>query len=219
MKFLLTSAGFTNKTIINTFQEMVGKFFSEISLAFIPTAANVEQDDKGWLIDDMYRVKELRLKFFDVVDISALEKNMWKSRLEKVDVIMVGGGNTYHLMYWMNKSGFAEEIREWLKTKVYVGISAGSMVLSENLALTTANKLYYEDSDKIDIEKGLGFVNFHTRPHLNSEWFPMVREDILKEQAKEIKTPIYAIDDDSAVKVIDEKIEVVSEGKFIILNS
>lgn len=115
----------------------------------------------------------------------------------------------------MNKSGFTDEIGEWLKTKVYVGISAGSIVMSEDLSLTTANKLYYEDSDKVDIEKGLGFVNFHTRPHLNSEWFPNVREDILKAQAKELDQPVYAIDDNSAIKVVDDSIEVVSEGKWI----
>lgn len=194
---------------------MLGKSFSETSLVFIPTASNVSDEDKGWLVDDMNNARKLGFKSFDIVDISAIEKNMWKPRLEKADVIMVGGGNTYHLIYWMNKSGFTDEIGEWLKTKVYVGISAGSIVMSEDLSLTTANKLYYEDSDKVDIEKGLGFVNFHTRPHLNSEWFPMVREDILKEQAKELDKPVYAIDDNSAIKVIDDSIEVVSEGKWI----
>ncbi len=218
MKFLLTSSGFTNKTIINSFQELLGKPFTETSLAFIPTAANVEPDDKGWLVDDMNNAKKLGLKSFDILDISALPHDMWESRIEKADVIMVGGGNTYHLMYWMNKSGFTERIGEWLKTKVYVGISAGSMVMSKNLALTTANKLYYEDSDKVDIEKGLGYVPFHTRPHLNSTWFPMVREEVLKEQAKGIKAPIYAIDDNSAIQVIDGNVKVVSEGKWIKFN-
>ena len=218
MKLLLTSSGFTNKTIINAFKELVEKPFHEISLAFIPTASNVEEGDKAWLVDDMNNAKELGFKSFDIVDISALEKDMWEPRLEQADVIMVGGGNTYHLIYWMNKSGFSNEIKEWLKTKVYVGISAGSIVMSENLSLTTANKLYYEDSDKIDIENGLGFVHFHTRPHLNSNWFPLVREEVLKKQAKDIPETIYAIDDDSAVQVIDENITVISEGKWLKLN-
>ncbi len=215
MKLLLTSAGFTNKTIINALVDLLHKPVSEASLVFIPTASNVEDDDKGWLIDDMNNARKLGFKLFDIVDISALPKEIWEARIIKADVIMVGGGNTYHLIYWMNKSGFADEIAEWLKTKIYVGISAGSIVMSEDLSLTTANKLYYEDSDKVDIEKGLGFVNFHTRPHLNSEWFPNVREDILKEQAKELDQPVYAIDDNSAIKVVDDSIEVVSEGKWI----
>ncbi|HRN71195.1 MAG TPA: Type 1 glutamine amidotransferase-like domain-containing protein, partial [Candidatus Woesebacteria bacterium] len=207
--------GFTNKTIINAFQDLLHKPFEETTLVFIPTAANVEEGSKDWLIDDLYRTKELGFKSIDIVDISALEKDMWEKRIHEADVIMVGGGNTYHLIYWMNKSGFTDLIKDWLETKVYVGISAGSIVMSEDLSLTTANKLYYEDSEKIDIEKGLGFVNFHIRPHLNSEWFPLVREDVLREQAKQIKGPIYAIDDKSAIKVVDGKIEIVSEGNWL----
>ncbi|PIZ93134.1 MAG: peptidase E [Candidatus Magasanikbacteria bacterium CG_4_10_14_0_2_um_filter_41_10] len=218
MKLLLTSSGFTNKTIVNAFRELLGKPFSETELVFIPTAANVESGDKGWLIDDMNNAKKLGLKSIDVVDISALPKEIWESRIEKADVIMVSGGNSYHLVYWMNKSGFIDVLNEWLKTKVYVGISAGSMVMSKDLSLATAQKIYHEDLNQIDIEKGLGFVDFITRPHLNSEWFPSAREDVLKQQAKKIPGPIYAIDDNSAIQVVDGEIELISEGKWLKFN-
>ncbi len=215
MKLLLTSSGFTNKSIINAFADLLQKPFSETSLVFIPTASNVEDDDKGWLLDDMNNARKLGLKSFDIVDISAVPQDIWEQRITKADVIMVGGGNTYHLMYWINKSGFNEIIGDLLKTKIYVGISAGSMVLSKNLALTQSKKLYYEDKGNVDIEKGLGYVDFHTRPHLNSEWFPNVRENILKEQAKELDEPVYAIDDQSAIQVVDNTIEVISEGTWV----
>jgi len=218
MIFLLTSAGFTNRTISNALLDLTRRPFKEISLAFIPTAANMWDDDKSWLIDDLYNTKKLGFSSIDIVDISALPNAMWEKRLNVVDIIMVGGGNTYDLMYWMNKSGFSKTIEVFLKTKVYVGISAGSIVMAKNLALSQSKKLYYEDRGKIDNEKGLGFVDFHIRPHLNSPDFPNVREKYLKEQAKKILEPIYAIDDDTAIKVVNGKIEVISEGKWIRFN-
>jgi len=218
MIFLLTSAGFTNRTISNALLDLTRRPFKEISLAFIPTAANMWDDDKSWLIDDLYNTKKLGFSSIDIVDISALPNAMWEKRLNVVDIIMVGGGNTYDLIYWINKSGFSKTIEVFLKTKVYVGISAGSIVMAKNLALSQSKKLYYEDRGKIDNEKGLGFVDFHIRPHLNSPDFPNVREKYLKEQAKKILEPIYAIDDDTAIKVVNGKIEVISEGKWIRFN-
>lgn len=70
MKFLLTSAGFTNKTIIKAFKDLVNKPFEEMNLAFIPTAANVESGDKRWLIDDLNNCRKLNFKQIDIVDIA-----------------------------------------------------------------------------------------------------------------------------------------------------
>ena len=218
MKLLLTSGGFTNKTIVNALQDLTSKPFKDLSLAFIPTASNVEEGDKGWLVDDMNNAKKLGFSSFDIVDLSALAREMWEKRLRAVDIIMVGGGNTFHLMYWMNKSGLSEILRDLLKTKVYVGISAGSMVMAPSLALSQSAKLYYEDIGTDKMDEGLGFVNFQVRPHLNSEWFPKVRDEYLKELAKGIKDPIYAIDDDTAIQVDGGKIHVVSEGKWLKYN-
>lgn len=218
MKLLLTSGGFTNKTIVNALQDLTSKPFKDLSLAFIPTASNVEEGDKGWLVDDMNNAKKLGFSSFDIVDISALPRETWEKRLKAVDIIMVGGGNTFHLMYWMNKSGLSEILRDLLKTKVYVGISAGSMVMAPSLALSQSAKLYYEDIGTDKMDEGLGFVDFQVRPHLNSEWFPKVRDEYLKELAKGIKESIYAIDDDTAIQVDDKKITVVSDGKWIKYN-
>src|SRR3989344_8364950 len=107
MKFLLTSAGFTNRTISNALLDLTRRPFKKISLAFIPTAANMWDDDKSWLIDDLYNTKKLGFSSIDIVDISALPHAMWEKRLNVVDIIMVGGGNTYDLIYWINKSGFS----------------------------------------------------------------------------------------------------------------
>src|SRR3989304_1693563 len=188
MKLLLTSNGLVNKSIANALLDLVGKPFNKTNLAFIPTAANVEAGDKWWLI----------------VDISALPKNLWEPRLETADILLFGGGNVFHLMYWLDKSGLARLLPNLLKKRVYVGISAGSMVCGKRILLSQSKKLYYEDrKTSYKDESGLGFVDFQIRPHLGNQYFPKVRVEFLEKLAKEIPEPIYALDDESAIKVID----------------
>jgi dipeptidase E len=213
MKLLLTSAGLSNETLVKTFNSLVGLPNDKIHIAFIPTAANVEAGDKDWLINDYVNLKKQNY-IVDIVDISALPKEIWLPRLEEANVIFVGGGNTYYLMSWLKKSGLEEILPKLLKTRVYVGVSAGSMVPTINLRMSTSQKSFSEKTFPLENDKGLGFVNFHIRPHLNSKYFPRLRIKYIQEIAKEIPEPVYAIDDNSAVVVNDDKIEVVSEGKW-----
>src|SRR3990167_9517757 len=220
MKLLLTSNGLANKSIANALLDLVGQPFNKTNMAFIPTAANVEEGDKWWLIDDLTRLKNLGFAQIDIVDISALPKNLWKPRLEAADVLLFGGGNTFHLMYWLNKSGLTEILPGLLKKQVYVGISAGSMICGKRILLSQSKKLYYEDlNGKYKDESGLGFVNFQIRPHLNNRYFPKVREVYLKKLAKEIPEPIYALDDEMALKIVNGEVEVVGEGEYLLFDS
>lgn len=214
MKLLLTSSGNTNKSIERVLLELLGKPFAKANLTFIPTAANVEKSDKSWLVDDMNNFRKLNLASFDIIDISAVSKKIWLTSFEKSDILVFGGGNVYHLLKWIKKSGLESILPELLKTKVYVGISAGSMVTAKNFSLSRSNILYYEKTRSLKNTKGLGFVDFEVRPHLNSKWFPKVRLGFLEKLAKETPNTFYAIDDDTAVKVVDGKIFIVSEGKW-----
>ena len=105
MKLLLTSSGITNASIEHALDELVGKKPEDTSVAFIPTAANVEKGDKCWLIDDLSNLKKRRFKSIDIVDISALSQKVWLPRLEEADVLFFGGGNTFYLMDCMTTSG------------------------------------------------------------------------------------------------------------------
>src|SRR3989344_652045 len=185
MKLLLTSSGKTNKSIEKALLEFLGKPFAKSNLTFIPTAANVEEGDKTWLVDDINNFRKLKFASFDIVDISAVPKNIWLPSFEKADILIFGGGNVYHLLKWIKKSGLESILPELLKTKVYVGISAGSMVTAENISLTASDILYYEDTGKIKNTKGLGLVDFEIRPHLNSKWFTKVNLPNLENLAKE----------------------------------
>ncbi len=216
MKLLLTSAGLTNNSISKALLGLLDKPAQESNLAFIPTAANVEEGDKSWLINDLVNIKKQDFTCVDIVDISALPETIWKPRLEAADILFFSGGDSFYLMHWLNKSGLTKLLPELLKTRVYVGISAGSMVTGPNLSLSQSKQLYGStrgDSDSRDVE-GLSFVDFLIRPHLNSPSFPKVRADFLGEIANKSPEKIYAIDDNTAIKVVDGEVEIISEGEW-----
>jgi dipeptidase E len=214
MKLLLTSSGITNKSIAGALRELLGKPFEKSAITFIPTAANVEEGDKTWLVEDMNNIRKLGFKSFDVVDISVVPTNTWFPIFEKSDILVFGGGNTNYLLTWLNKSGVAKVLPRLLKTKVYMGISAGSMVAAKTVSLSKEGILYYETVGSFEDSKGLGFVDFEIRPHLNSPDFPKVRLNFLEKIAIETPVTFYALDDTSAVKVDGNKVSVVSEGKW-----
>ena len=215
MKLLLTSSGLTNDSIVNALRELAGKPFDDLSLAFIPTAANLEKGDKSWLIRDLDNSGKLGFKAIDVVDISAIDKKLWLPRLEKANILLFGGGNTYHLSYFINKSGLKEILPKLLEEKVYVGISAGSIIATHSLVFSNQEKKEFAESiGESPGDEGLGFVKFHIRPHLNNPKFPHAILDAVESKAKNFTETVYAIDDQTAIKVDGKTITVISEGEW-----
>ncbi len=196
----------------------LGKKPENTKLVFIPTASNVEIGDKSWFINDLINLQKRNFSEIDIADISAVDRAIWEPKIKNADVLFFEGGNTYHLMKWLNKSKFTELLPELLKDKVYVGVSAGSMVTNKDLALKISQVLYGEDLDKTEEMDGLNYVDFYFIPHLNAEWFPNIRKDFIAKLTKDISEIIYAMDDQSAFKVIDGKVEVISEGDWLVLN-
>jgi len=212
MKLFLTSAGLSNQKLAKAFIGLTGLKKDKIKIAFIPTAANIEEGDKGWLIDDYINLKKQGFGSIDIVDISAVSKDIWKPRLEQANVLFLGGGNTFHLMHWVDKSGLKKLLPELLKTKVYAGISAGSCIAGPTIYNSVQN-LFGEKYD-LQIEKGLGLVDFQFIPHLNSPYFKKIRVKDLETASKELTEPVYALDDNSAIVVDGKNVEIVSTGKW-----
>jgi len=218
MKLLLTSNGLSNQSMANALCELTGKPASDTVVVFIPTAMNVARGDKGWFINDLYNIKKQGFKFIDIVDISALPKKIWLPKIKNGDVLFFSGGNTYHLMYWLQKSGLAKLLPDLLKTRVYAGISAGSMITNPSLVNTSEDKRkYYKDHFDYKNETALNFVDFYIYPHFNAPKHLNSREEILRTTAEETKKTIYGLDDESALKVVDGMVTVVSEGEYLKL--
>jgi len=214
MKLLLTSGGVTNPSIARALFELVGKRPEEISLAVIPTASNAEKGDKMWLIDDLVRLKGQGFKGIDIVDISAMARELWLPRLQEADVLYFEGGNRYHLMEHMNRSGLTAALPDLLKDKLYVGMSAGSMITAKRLGLELSHRVFEDDLDRTEDLPGLGLVGFSFIPHLNNPHFKNVTPMFIETVAREVAERVYALDDNSALKVVGDAVEVVSEGAW-----
>ena len=219
MKLLLTSGGLRNDSMKGELLRLAGKPAEELSVAFIPTAANVETEDKTWLVNDLVAFNKLQPKLFDIVDIAALSREVWQPRLEAADILVFGGGHTSYLMQQIMQSGLVDILPKLLESKVYVGISAGSMVTAPTLLPPGAQLFFYPDeTGNYHEEQGLEFVDFYVRAHLNSPHFPKVTEENLQRLAQEFPHAIYAIDDQTAVSVVDGNIKIISEGQYKVYN-
>jgi dipeptidase E len=218
MKLLLTSGGPTNKTIEDALFDLVGKKPEDTTLCFIPTAATIEVGDKDWFINDLKNINKQGFKSVSIADISAVPENVWKPQMDEADILFFSGGNTYHLMEWINKSGLVKLLPEYMKTKVWVGISAGSMVTNPDLAAKISQAIYDEDFDKSYEVSGLNYVNFYFLPHLNSPFFPNLVEEKIKKLAETTTRKMYVLDDQGALKIVDGKVEIVTNGKYLEYN-
>jgi len=211
MKLLLTSAGFANKSIIDAFLELVGKPFKELRIVDIPTAANMEDGDKTWLIEGFNQLKELGFSYIDIVDIAAVPRDIWEPRLKNADVLLFGGGNTFYLLDWINKSGLRELLPGILKNKVYIGISAGSYIACPTIEMATWKNQDENKSGLADLT-GMNFVPFLLLAH-----YTLDKKEIIKEGILKTKYPVRILNDDQAILVQGNDYKLVGKGKEIKL--
>ena len=205
MKLLLTSSGITNESLKKTLKNLVG---GKIKTAFISTAANDVDDDKTWLIKNFQEFHELG--YVDIIDIAVLPQKTWLKRISKVNVIAMGGGDTSYLIKKIRENGFDKELPKLLEQKVYVGISAGSIILSEYI---WASSEFLYDCKKETTPKGLNYIDFNFRPHYNNKNFPQAKKEILNKISNQNPNEkIYACDDNSGIKIVDGKMEIITEG-------
>jgi dipeptidase E len=235
MKLLLTSSGLYNESLRKALAGMLDKPVSECNFLFIPTSYHGAVSDMTWLVENFYDAHHMGWKQFLVLDVAvktSWDKDLWWPMIEQADVIQVGGGNAGYLSYWMQKSGLADALPELLKTKVYVGISAGSMFLtagttSANIGQSDEPADYQLDLNDPKLPKGqisdktMNYTDFLFRPHWHK---PQPKYDALTEESvrrayKVLKKPIYLVDDETGIKIEDGKLEVISEGKWVLVDS
>jgi dipeptidase E len=228
MKLFLTCSGFTNETIIATFRKLLGKPTTEANIVIIPTGQNMVNGNKSWVYSETFKGPyELGWKQFDIVDlaaVSSLEKQYWWHKIESADVILVGGGNSYYLSYWLQQSGFADKLPSLLQSRMYVGISAGSVAVTPTL-LTSSEGLREVGLIAKDVsgssqagtqisDKGLQIVDFGFRPHFGEDRRSAITGEILQTVSTQARVEVYGLDDQSALVFNDGAISIVSEGAW-----
>jgi dipeptidase E len=216
MKLLLTSAGISNTSIHNALVELLGKPVSEANALFVPTAIYgirnggdiVRRVICGTLGDSFCDMGWRSLGLLELTALPSIKPELWVPKLQETDALLVGGGDCQYLTYWMQQSGLADLLPSLLHKMVYVGLSAGSMIMT-SFGTTYGNHTLPAESDKC-----LRVVDFAIHPHLDYEQFPENSLANLEKLAATLPMPSYAIDDQTAIKVVDGVVEVISEGHW-----
>jgi dipeptidase E len=215
MKYLLTSGGIRNSSIRNALEGMLGKPVAESTALFVPTA---EQPLGPFFVGlSAESLLHEEWKAFGVLELTALPsipEEAWLPHLRAADVLMVGGGDPLYLCYWMRQSGLADLLTgPELRETVYVGMSAGSMVL----APTIGEEFVHWRPPAAGAGAGdqtLGLVDFAMFPHLDNPDLPKNTLPAAQKWAAGLTVPGYVVDDETAIQVIGGRVEVVSEGHW-----
>jgi dipeptidase E len=217
MRFLLTSAGIKNTSIHDALIDLLGKPIAESSALCIPTAAYghpMAGPGAAWRFisgrEPRTPMCELGWKSLGVLELTALpsiDKELWVPMVQETDVLLVNGGDPLYLCYWMRQSGLADLLPSL--HAVYVGLSAGSMVMAPNIGEDFVGWTPPSGGDRT-----LGMVDFAMFPHLDHPDLPDNSMADAEKWAARMQVPAYAIDDETAIKVIDGVVEVVSEGHW-----
>ena len=218
MKLLLTSAGMTNASIHAALVDLLAKPIAEANALCIPTAGYGHPQTSpasAWRFisgqEPRTPMCELGWKSLGVLELTALpsiDQERWIGWVRAADVLLVNGGDALYLCHWMRQSGMADLLPS-LRETVWVGLSAGSMVMTPRIGQDFVQWQAPSGSDST-----LGIVDFSIFPHLDHELLPENTMADAERWAADIAGPAYAIDDQTAIQVVNGVVDVVSEGHW-----
>jgi dipeptidase E len=223
VRLLLTSGGIKNASIRDALVELLGKPIAESSALCIPTAAYghpMAGPGGAWRIiagRAATPLCEVGWKSLGVLELTALpsiDEERWVPLVRETDALLVGGGDPIYLRHWLQQSGLADLLPS-LGEKVWVGVSAGSTVMSPNVG----EEFVIWQPPEGGGDGGLGVVDFAMFPHLDHEALPDHSLASAETWAAHLPVPGYAIDDETAITVVDDTVDVVSEGHWKLFGS
>jgi len=224
LRLLLTSAGIKNASIHSALVDLLGKPIAECNALCIPTAMyghpSLGPGERVWRFISGQSTEpmcELGWKSLGVLELTALpsiDEDNWVPAVRETDVLLVAGGDALYLSHWMRQSGLADLMPSLTET-VYVGLSAGSMVMSPRIGADFVGWKPPAGGD----DSTLGVVDFSIFPHVDHELMPENTMADAERWAAGLPNPSYAIDDDTAIRVTDGTVDIISEGHWKQLSS
>lgn len=221
MKLLLTSGGVTNASIRDALVGLLGKPVEESTALCIPTAMYghpmVGPGERAWQFisgTSQNPMVDLGWRSVGVLELTALpsiDEDLWVPLVREADALLVAGGDVLYLSHWMRESGLVDLLPS-LGDTVWVGLSAGSMVMTPHVG-----KDFIQWRPPSGDETTLGVVDFSICPHLAADGMPGNSRAEAEEWATGVPNPAYAMDDQTAITVVDGEVDVVSEGQWIQL--
>ncbi|MEU4473981.1 Type 1 glutamine amidotransferase-like domain-containing protein [Micromonospora sp. NPDC023888] len=227
MKFLLTSSGICNPSISDALVGLLGKPIAEATALFVPTGVYPFPGggERAWKAihgQAPIPLTQLGWKSLGMLELTALptiRKENWVPAVREADALLVWGGDVLYLTYWLRQSGLADLLPS-LSDTVYVGVSAGSIAVTPyNCDAEFDLEFVPDGSDMVQgADRALGLVDFTLYPHLNHPDMEDTELSTIQKWASGIPVPTYAIDDNTAIKVVDGTVEVISEGGWRLIN-
>ena len=217
MKLLLTSAGIQNASIQNALVELLGKPIAESNALCIPTGsyghpmsgpAGVWRFVSGQSRQPMTGLGWKSVGVLELTALPSIGEDRWVPWVRETDVLLVSGGDATFLAHWMRESGLAD-LFPALPETVYAGFSAGSMALTPRVG-----EDFVEWTPPSGDDTTLGIVGFSIFPHVDHPDLPENTMAEAERWAAGLPNPAYAIDDQTAIRVVDGTVEVVSEGHW-----
>lgn len=211
MKLILASSGLANEEIITSLEEMVGKTRDKINVAIINEAIKAETGDMRWFTEELQRLSTTLGGNIELIDLQAHDLDYIRERINAADMIFCFGGNTDYLANVFIQTGFDKILPEILEEKVWVGSSAGSCVMCHKEADEIQDAIYKE---RRMANHFMNLVPIVFLPHLHG-WFKFDRAEVV-EASTFTDLPVYAMSDDSALKVIDHNDPIILGTDYII---
>ena len=217
-RFLLTSAGVRNATIRNALINLLGRPIEECTALCIPTAMyghpyagpgeNVWKFVAGRSEQPMIELGWKSVGLIELTALPSIDKERWVSLVRNADVLLVSGGDALFLSHWMRESGLNDLLTE-LNDTVWVSMSGGSMAMSPRIG-----KEFVGWKQPSGDDRALGLVDFAIFPDLDNESLPDNTMAAARKWAAGLDCVAYAIDDETAICVVDGVVDVVSEGHW-----
>jgi dipeptidase E len=218
LRLLLTSAGVKNSSIHHALVDLLGKPIAESSALCIPTAqyghpmvgpgAEAWRFISGHSDNPMVELGWTSVGVLELTALPSIDDEHWVPLVRETDVLLAAGGDALYLCHWMRQSGLADLLPS-LRETVWVGLSAGSMVMTPRIG-----KEFVQWRPPTGDDSTLGIVDFSICPHVAQDGAPGNSMAAAERWAAGISGPAYAIDDETAIKVADGTVEVVSEGHW-----
>jgi dipeptidase E len=220
MRMLLTSNGVKDGSIRNALLELLGKPISESRTVVFIDAMLPFPGDKSSMLRHLDEYKSLGWAEFDIATLFSGPASGIEARLRATDVIFCYGGTNHWLAHAWEASGLAPVLRELLEEKVYIGLSAGSMIFSQ-LHATAVEAL--DDQDEVEmlqldsVGPALPLFDWFIFPHLGAPFFPNQTDEWAEQTAARLGGPAWFLDDMSALLIRDPEVEpvVVSDGHWL----
>jgi dipeptidase E len=218
MRLLLTSAGVRNTTIHDAMLDLLGRQIADCTALCIPTAMyghphagpgeSVWEFVAGRSEQPMVELGWRSVGLLELTALPSIDPGRWIPLVRNADVLLVSGGDALYLSHWMRECGLSDVLPS-LHDTVWIGMSGGSMAMTPRVGAAFVGWTPPAGDDR-----ALGLVDFAIFPHLDHEQLPSNTMAHAEQWAAGLDCPSYAIDDETAIRVVDGVVDVVSEGRW-----